>query len=91
MAAAEWAAGKTEIVSVLQPTTVYALAAPSTPDTVKADLLAKSITISGIVTGNVKALERIDLRDTGSISGDVTAPRFLMADGARVIGKVQAG
>jgi len=58
---------------------------------IKADLLAKNITISGQVKGNVKALERIELRATGSVEGDVTAPRFLMADGAVVAGKVDVG
>jgi cytoskeletal protein CcmA (bactofilin family) len=58
---------------------------------IKADLFAKNITISGAVTGNVKAVERIDLRETGSVEGDVTAPRFRMADGAVVAGKVDAG
>lgn len=55
---------------------------------VSADLFAKSITISGAVTGNVRALERIDLRATGSVTGDVTAPRLIMADGAVVAGNV---
>jgi cytoskeletal protein CcmA (bactofilin family) len=58
---------------------------------IKADLLAKTITVSGAVTGNVRATERIDLLDTGSIEGDVTAPRFVMADGSTVRGKVEAG
>ena len=56
MAAAEWAAGKTEIVSVLQPTTVYALAAPSTPDTVKADLLERLENGEDITDREVKQL-----------------------------------
>ena len=58
---------------------------------IKADLFAKNITISGEVKGNVKALERIELRATGSVEGDVTAPRFKMADGAVVAGKVDVG
>ncbi len=58
---------------------------------IKANLLAKTITISGKVTGNVKALEKIDLEATGSVNGDITAPRLTMADGATVAGKVQAG
>jgi cytoskeletal protein CcmA (bactofilin family) len=59
--------------------------------TIKADLLAKIVTISGKVTGNIKAVEKVDLRATGSVSGDITAPRFVMADGATVLGKIQAG
>jgi cytoskeletal protein CcmA (bactofilin family) len=58
---------------------------------IKADLLAKTVTISGKVTGNVKAVEKVDLRATGVVVGDITAPRFVMADGSTVMGKVQAG
>jgi cytoskeletal protein CcmA (bactofilin family) len=59
--------------------------------TIKADLLAKTVTISGKVTGNVKAMEKLELRATGSVQGDISTPRFAMADGAVVTGKVQAG
>jgi cytoskeletal protein CcmA (bactofilin family) len=58
---------------------------------IKADLLAKTVTISGKVTGNVKAVEKVDLKSTGTVDGNITAPRFAMADGATVVGKVQAG
>ena len=58
---------------------------------IQADLLAKTVTISGKVSGNVKAVEKVDLRSTGSVDGNITAPRFVMADGATVLGKVQAG
>ncbi|MBI2188822.1 MAG: polymer-forming cytoskeletal protein [Acidobacteria bacterium] len=58
---------------------------------VKANLVARSILISGAVTGNVTATERVDLQATGSIEGDISAPRLLMVDGAFVKGKVNAG
>jgi cytoskeletal protein CcmA (bactofilin family) len=58
---------------------------------ISADLFAKNITISGTVKGNVRALERIDLQATGSVEGDVTAPRLKMAEGAIVAGKVDVG
>jgi cytoskeletal protein CcmA (bactofilin family) len=58
---------------------------------INADLLAKTVTISGKVTGNVKGVEKVELRATGSVEGDITAPRFVMADGSVVLGKVQAG
>ena len=58
---------------------------------IKADLFAKTVTISGTVTGNVKAVEKIDLQPTGSVQGNISAPRFVMADGATVLGKVHAG
>ena len=56
--------------------------------TIRADLLAKSITISGAVTGNVSAQEKVDLRATGSVNGDISAPRLIMADGAIVAGRI---
>ena len=58
---------------------------------IRADLMAKTVTISGRVNGNVKAVDKVDLRATGSVDGNITAPRFVMADGATVMGKVQAG
>jgi len=59
--------------------------------TVKADLSAKSITIGGTVNGNLTASERIDLRASASVFGDIATPRLVMDDGAVVKGKVQAG
>ena len=59
--------------------------------TVTADLVARTIVISGAVTGDVTARETVDLKETGSIDGNIKAPRFSMADGARVSGRVETG
>jgi len=56
---------------------------------VKANLVSKSILVSGTVIGNVTATERVDLQATGSVEGDITAPRLMMVDGAIVKGKVK--
>jgi cytoskeletal protein CcmA (bactofilin family) len=56
---------------------------------VTADLVAKTITISGAVTGNVTAADKVDLQGTGSVDGDIKAPRLFMADGATIRGKVE--
>lgn len=58
---------------------------------VSADLTARNITISGAVTGAVHASEKVELRETGSVDGDVSTPTFVMAEGSRVRGKVAAG
>ena len=55
---------------------------------VEADLVAQTIVISGAVAGNVMASVKVDLHATASVSGDITAPMILMADGAIVTGKV---
>ncbi len=58
---------------------------------VKADLLGRLIIISGSVKGDVQAVEKVELHASGSVEGDITTPRFAMADGATVTGKVKAG
>jgi cytoskeletal protein CcmA (bactofilin family) len=57
---------------------------------VTADLTAKTITINGRVTGNVLATEKILLHATGSVDGDITTPRLVMAEGAVIKGRVDA-
>jgi cytoskeletal protein CcmA (bactofilin family) len=57
---------------------------------VEADLIAQRIIICGAVTGNVLANEAVDLRVTGSVDGDITTPRLVMADGATIKGRVDA-
>jgi cytoskeletal protein CcmA (bactofilin family) len=58
--------------------------------TVKADLTARTITVSGTVIGKVRAHELLVLGATGSVFGEVVAARFRMADGAVVEGPVDA-
>jgi cytoskeletal protein CcmA (bactofilin family) len=58
---------------------------------VTADLTAKIITISGSVKGSVRATEMVELRTSGSVDGDITAPVFVMADGATARGRIEAG
>lgn len=58
---------------------------------VKANLIARWILISGAVVGNVTATDRLDLQATGSVEGDIRSPRLVVADGAIINGKVDAG
>ncbi len=55
---------------------------------IKADLVAQTIVISGAVAGNVRATVKVDLHATGSVTGDIAAPLLVMADGAVVTGSV---
>ena len=59
--------------------------------TVKANLVARSIVVSGAVIGTITATDRLDLQATGSIEGDVHSPRLVVADGATINGKVDTG
>lgn len=55
---------------------------------VEADLESSIITISGQVTGNVAANEKIELKAESRMIGDIRAPRILIADGAVFKGNV---
>lgn len=57
---------------------------------VQADLVAQTIVVSGAVVGNVLATVKVDLQATASVKGDIEAPLIVMADGAQVVGKVDA-
>jgi cytoskeletal protein CcmA (bactofilin family) len=58
---------------------------------VVADLMAKSIVISGNVKGNVIGSNSVELKSTAKVEGDITAPKFLLAEGASLSGKVDTG
>jgi cytoskeletal protein CcmA (bactofilin family) len=55
---------------------------------IKAQLFAKSVIILGEVTGNVTATEKVDIRDNGSVDGDIAAPRVAIAEGAHFRGSI---
>jgi cytoskeletal protein CcmA (bactofilin family) len=56
---------------------------------IQAEIVAKTVVIQGAVTGNVTAREKVDIRETGSIEGDIVAPRVAIADGAILRGRVE--
>jgi cytoskeletal protein CcmA (bactofilin family) len=55
---------------------------------VKANVTAKSILIGGALVGSVTATERLQIQATGSVQGDVIAPRLILLEGAVLLGKV---
>jgi cytoskeletal protein CcmA (bactofilin family) len=55
---------------------------------IKAQLFAKAVIILGEVTGNVTATEKVDIRDNGSVDGDIAAPRVAIAEGAHFRGSI---
>ena len=55
---------------------------------VAAEVVAKSIVVLGRVTGNLTATEKVDIREKGSVEGDIMAPRVAIADGAEFRGSV---
>jgi cytoskeletal protein CcmA (bactofilin family) len=60
------------------------------PDSqVRADIDARSVTIHGRVVGTIIASERVIVYASGSVEGDITAPRVAIAEGAVVQGHVE--
>ena len=55
---------------------------------VDAQVVARTITIMGAVTGHITATDRVDIRKAGSVDGDIDAPRVSMADGAQLRGRI---
>ena len=49
--------------------------------TVKANIRAKSVIIGGEVTGNVEALEKLEMLSTGKIYGNIRTAKLQVADG----------
>ena len=55
---------------------------------IKAQVFAKAVIVLGEVNGNVTASEKVDIRDGGSVDGDIVSPRVAIAEGAHFRGTV---
>ena len=55
---------------------------------IRAEVFAKSVVVLGEVAGNVTASEKVDIRDNGSVDGDIASPRVAIAEGAHFRGSV---
>jgi cytoskeletal protein CcmA (bactofilin family) len=56
---------------------------------VKGDISAGTVVVSGKVDGSIAASSRLDIRETASIEGTLTAPCLLIVDGAQVNATVE--
>jgi len=52
---------------------------------------AQTVTIGGELDGNIEAAERVELLETGVLSGDLTASSLTVAAGSRMRGQVEFG
>src|SRR5437667_11550752 len=55
---------------------------------IKAQVSAKAIVVLGQVTGNLNATEKVDIKESGSVEGDIVAPRVAIADGSHFRGTI---
>ena len=55
---------------------------------IKAQVFAKALIVLGEVNGNVTATDKVEIRDGGSVDGDIISPRVAIAEGAHFRGSV---
>jgi cytoskeletal protein CcmA (bactofilin family) len=58
---------------------------------IDAGLRAKTIVVRGEVNGNIAADDKIQITASGSVQGDLKAPRIALDDGAQFAGSVDMG
>jgi len=55
---------------------------------IEADIETANVEVSGQVTGNIAATEKVELKANCKVVGDIRSPRILIADGAVFKGNV---
>jgi cytoskeletal protein CcmA (bactofilin family) len=55
---------------------------------IRAQVIAKSVVVLGEVIGNIEAIEKVAIRNEGTVEGDIKAPRVAIAEGAKFRGGI---
>ena len=58
---------------------------------VKGSVIAREVIVLGSVIGNVEARDRVEIRPSGSIIGDIVTSRIVIDDGAHCKGSIEVG
>ena len=53
------------------------------------DIMAAQIVVEGMVQGNVTAADRLDIAGTAQVAGDLKALRLTVAEGAKIVGRLE--
>jgi cytoskeletal protein CcmA (bactofilin family) len=56
---------------------------------IRADIVGKVVMIRGRVKGKIAASDTIHLYETASVEGEFKSPKFVMDDGALVVGRIE--
>lgn len=56
---------------------------------VSAEVIARVVILHGAVTGNITASERVEIKATGRMNGDLVSPKVQMSDGATFSGRLE--
>ena len=55
---------------------------------ITAEIQAKTVMVLGEVTGNITADDKVEVATSGTMRGDILAPRVVLADGAKFRGSI---
>jgi cytoskeletal protein CcmA (bactofilin family) len=58
---------------------------------INGNIVARSVALHGHVTGTIKADAMLEVASTGSVNGEVAAPRMVIEEGAVLDGRVTVG
>jgi cytoskeletal protein CcmA (bactofilin family) len=84
--------GATELLidgEVVGEVRVQAPVVIGTDGVVQGPVTANTVRVGGRVAGNVQATERVEVSPSGSLEGDIAAPRVVIAEGAFFKGRVE--
>jgi len=56
---------------------------------IRADVFAKVVIVRGEVVGNITAGDKLDIRDSGSVDGNIVTPIITIAEGAQLRGSIE--
>ena len=55
---------------------------------IKAEIQAMEVVVAGNLLGNITASDKVEVATTGTMQGDISAPRVVLADGAQFRGSI---
>ena len=58
---------------------------------VAGDIAAREVVVHGSVTGNLQTSDRVEIKTSGSLIGDVVTARIIIDDGAHFKGSIEIG
>jgi len=56
--------------------------------TIESEVTTRNIDVRGTIIGNISASDRFEIHPGGSVTGDVRAPRVVLADGGKYKGRI---
>jgi len=56
---------------------------------IRANISARFVVIAGTLAGNVTATEKVEIQASGSVTGDISSARLVVAEGGQLHGKVE--